>query len=156
VITVRTALRVRLVTAVSAAVAFAAVGLARGDTPVVGYAVFLGLLLTVLLGERRLVLTEGGLDVRHIGSTVIPWSQITSIEVGGRRWNSRTLRLGLVGRDRPRRLPAPYSAFSVGEADVDATRQLIEQWWTRYRDVPPARIGELHPSADPWAAPPPE
>jgi hypothetical protein len=153
-VALRTGWPVRLVTLAAGVVAVGAVNVVMGDLAgFVGATIGFSAVVLTLSALRHVVLTEQGLEIAGLGRTVLPWAEISSVEVTGRRWNGRFLRIGLGAQRRARKLPAPWSAFGVGERDVEAARALIELWLLS-RHAAPAPMPVPDPSIDPWATPP--
>jgi hypothetical protein len=104
---------------------------------------------------RRTVVTARGVEVWSFRGTLIPWSQVTGVVVGGRRWNQRYITL----QRRPSkpwvRLPAPLAPWGIGSGQLHRARDLIEEMWVRHRNDPAPVDTSANSPQDLWAPPEP-
>jgi hypothetical protein len=99
---------------------------------------------------RRVVLGPEGLEVWGFGYKRVPWSSVSAVSEH-HVFGSGYLRVMDGLQNRSLQLPAPRTWFGLGDTELARDRQLIEQWWATYRNIPPSPP----PAApgDPWSPP---
>jgi hypothetical protein len=115
--------------------------------------VIIGSLLSHLL--RRVVFTSRGLEVWSFGYTFVARSQVADVSVGGSWRTERYVAVRVMPDGTVKKLAAPRATLGIGDRDVEAARDLVEQWWLRHRgDVVVPTQPTPVPGHDPWAPPP--
>jgi hypothetical protein len=85
----------------------------------------------------RTVVTARGVEVWWFQAKLIPWSQITGVVVGGRRWYQRYITVQRPPGQPWVRLAAPRASWGIDSGHLDRARDLIEEMWVRHRNDPP-------------------
>ncbi len=154
-VVLRSSWRIELLGLAPAVVAIGAVSAWGGEVASVVVVAVVFVLMAVLFHYLiHVVLTPRGIELWRYGRTVVPWSQVEAIFIHG-SWFT-VYRVALLRRDRSARsLPAPRAAFGVGRRELEEARELVEQWWLRYRgdDFRPSAVAAF-PRDDLWAPPP--
>ena len=99
----------------------------------------------------RTVVTARGVEVWWFRARLIPWSQITGVVVGGRRWNQRYITVQRPPDQPWVRLAAPRAPWGFDSGHMDRARDVIEEMWVRHRNDPPP---ETTAPPDLWSPPP--
>jgi hypothetical protein len=106
------------------------IALTGGIASLVTVAIVFALMTVFFHVLSRVVLTSHGIELRQLGRTVVPWSQVEGIFVEGSRFTEYRVKL-LMPDASARSLPAPRAVFGSGRRQVDEARDLVEQWWQR-------------------------
>ena len=98
--------------------------------------VMVGTFAVVLLAGhlfRRTVLGPHGVEIWTFRRTLIPWSQVTGVVVGGSWWNERSITLRCPPDQPWVKLPAPVAFFGIGTGHLHRAGDLVEESWVRHR-----------------------
>jgi hypothetical protein len=83
---------------------------------------------------RRAVLGPHGVEIWTFRRTLIPWSQVTGVVVGGSWWNEGSITLRRPPDQPWVKLPAPVAVFGMGTGRLRRAGELVEESWIRHRN----------------------
>ena len=88
-----------------------------------------GVVIGSLLGHflRRVVLTRRGLEIWSFGCTVVPWSQISGVVVGGSRRTEWYVGVLVLPYGAVKKLSAPRATLAIGDRDVAVAREALSR-----------------------------